>query len=62
MAMEEDGKATLLNTAQVDGRTHYSYRTVAGDVFTVVWPDIDPEMEKAVRAMLVEVMEEDNTA
>ena len=26
MALEESGKAKLLNTAHVDGRTHYSYR------------------------------------
>ena len=32
VAMEEDSKATLINTAQVEGRTHYSYRSTAGDV------------------------------
>lgn len=59
VAMEEDGKATPINTAQVDGRTHYSYQTVAGDVFTVVRPEIDAETEKAVRVELVGVLEED---
>ena len=59
VALEESGKAKLLNTSQVEGRTHYSYKTIAGDVFTVVRPDIDAGMEKAVRAELAGILEED---
>jgi len=59
VALEESGKATLINIARVEGRTHYSYRTVAGDVFTVIRPNIDAEMERAVRHELVGILEED---
>ena len=59
VALEESGKAKLINTAQVDGRTYYSYKTIAGDVFTVVRPDIDAGVEKAIRRELVGILEED---
>jgi hypothetical protein len=51
VAMEESGMAELINTAQVDGRTWYSYDSVAGDVFSVVRPEIDPELEREMREM-----------
>jgi hypothetical protein len=57
--LEESGKATLLNTSQVDGRTHYSYHTVAGDIFTVVRPEIDAQTERAVRELVMQILEED---
>ena len=44
--MEEEGAAKLVNTAQVDGRTWYSYETVAGEVFSVVRPEIGVEEER----------------
>lgn len=58
IALAESGKAELINVAQVDERVHYSYRTITGDVFSVVRPEIDAEMEKAVRRELVGILEE----
>ena len=46
VAMEEEGAARLVNTTQVDGRTWYSYETVAGEVFSVVRPEIGVEEER----------------
>ena len=59
VAMEEADKAKLLNIAQVDGRTDYSYETVAGDVFSVVRSEISAEMEGAVRQELMRILEEE---
>ena len=53
------GKAKSINTSQVEGRMHYSYRSVAGDVFVVVRPETHAEEEKAIRQELVEMLEED---
>ena len=53
VAMEEEGAARLVNTAQVDGRTWYSYETVAGEVFSVVRPEIGAEAEREVREWMV---------
>ena len=58
VALEDSGKATLVNTAQIEGRTHYSYQTVAGNVFTMIRPDIDAEIEKMMQAELVGMVEE----
>ena len=58
VALEESGKAKSINIAQVEGRTHYSYRGVVGDVFVAVRPDIDAEVEKAIRQELVGILEE----
>jgi hypothetical protein len=60
VAMEERGGARLVNTAQVDGRTYYSYETVAGDVFSLVRPEMGAEAERAVREWLVKWMEEES--
>ena len=46
VALEESGKTELINVAQVDGRVYYSYRTIAGDVFSIVRPNFDTETEK----------------
>jgi hypothetical protein len=59
VAMEESGKAKLLNTAQVDGRTWYSYESAAGDVFSVVRPEIGAELEREMREVLEGILEEE---
>jgi len=53
VAMEEDGRARLVNMAQVDGRTWYSYEALSGEVFSVVRPEIDAKTEREVREWLV---------
>jgi len=55
--MEEDGRARLMSTAQVDGRTWYSYEALSGEVFSVVRPEIDGETESGVREWVVRLME-----
>jgi len=46
LAMEEDGRARLVNMAQVDERTWCSCWSVAGDVFSVVRPEIGAGAER----------------
>ena len=43
--MHEAGKFELLNVAEVDGRWHYTF-SGAGEVFSVVRPEMDKEMER----------------
>lgn len=45
VAMEESGMTELINTAHLGGRTWYSYESAAGDVFSVVRPEIDAELQ-----------------
>ena len=58
VAMEEKGKSVLVNTAQVDGRTYYSYRTVAGDVFSMPRSEIAVETKRVLRQELMKILEE----
>jgi len=46
--MHEAGKFELLNVAEVDGRWHYTFSS-AGEVFSVVRPEMDKEMERKVQ-------------
>jgi len=43
--MHEAGKFELLNAEEVEGRWHYTF-SGAGEVFSVVRPDMDKEMER----------------
>ena len=47
-AMHEAGKFELLNVAEVGGRWHYTFGG-AGEVFSVVRPEMSKEMERKVR-------------
>ena len=51
--MQDSPKAKLLDSSQVAECTHYSYETIAGDIFTVVRPDMGREIERAVRQELL---------
>ena len=46
--MREAGKFELLNVAEIDGRWHYTFGG-AGEVFSVVRPEMTKEMERKVR-------------
>ena len=59
VALEENGGCRLINTAQVHGRTWYSYESVAGEVFSVVRPEIGAETEREVREWLARLVEEE---
>ena len=57
-AMHEAGKFELLNMAEVDGRWHYTFRG-AGEVFSVVRPEMSKEMERKVREEVREILAEE---
>ena len=46
--MHEAGKFELLNVAEIDGRWHYTF-SGTGEVFSVVRPEMDKEIERRVR-------------
>ena len=56
--MHEAGKFELLNVAKVDGRWHYTF-SGAGEVFSVVRPEMDKEMERQVREAVQEILREE---
>ncbi len=55
--MHEAGKFELLNVAEVDGRWHYTSKG-AGEVFSVVRPEMDKE-ERRVREAVREILREE---
>jgi len=57
-AMHEAGKFELLNVAEVDGRWHYTF-SGAGEVFSVVPPEMTKEMERKVREEVREILGEE---
>ena len=57
-AMHEAGKFEFLNVAEVDGRWHYTFRG-AGEVFSVVRPEMSKETERQVREEVREILEEE---
>jgi len=57
-AMHEAGKFELLSVADVDGRWHYIFKG-AGEVFSVVRPERDKEMERKLREKLREILVEE---
>ena len=59
VAVQESGKAKLLNTSQIDGRTHYSFVSAAGDVYSVVRPEMDAKLEREMRQALRGILDEE---
>ena len=57
-AMHEAGKFELLNVAEVNGRWHYTFKG-AGEVFSVVRPEMDKQTERRVREMVREILKEE---
>ena len=57
-AMHEAGKFELLNVAEVDGRWHYTF-SGAGEVFSVVRPEMSKEMERRVREEVRNILGEE---
>ena len=54
VAMEGSGIAKRINAARIDGRASYSYKSVSGDVYSVVRPEPSPEFGQGLRGVLVE--------
>jgi len=59
IAMQEAGKFELIGVTQVGDRIHYAFRSIAGDVFTVVRPKISKEVERNLREELREILQEE---
>jgi hypothetical protein len=59
VAMEESGLAKLIGTSQLDGRTHYTYRSASGDLFAVVRPEMDTLQETEMRVALEGILEDE---
>jgi hypothetical protein len=57
-AMHEAGKFELLSVAEVDGQWHYTF-SGAGEVFSVVRPEMREEDENKVREQLWEILKEE---
>lgn len=57
--MEESGIAKLINTAQIHGRTWYSYESASGEVCSVARPEIGAELEKEMREALEGILVEE---
>ena len=56
--MEEAGESEVIDTTHMDGHVYYSSETVAGDVFSVVRPEVDPDTEKALREWQLGLVED----
>jgi hypothetical protein len=57
--MHEADKFELLNVAEVGGRWHYTFSS-AGEVFSVVRPEMGREMGRQVREEVREILEEES--
>ena len=54
--MHEAGRFELLNVAEVDGRWHYTF-SGAGEVFSLVRPEMDKEAQKTAKEGLRDGMQ-----
>jgi hypothetical protein len=59
LLMVEDGKAEITEQRTVSMREHLTLRTVAGDTFTIVKPDIRAELLAQMQEMVREVLDEE---
>ena len=57
-AMHEAGKFELVSVAEVDGRWHYTF-SGAGEVFSVVRPEMSKETERQASEEVREVLAEE---
>jgi hypothetical protein len=58
IAMHEAGKFELVNVTEVDGRWHYTF-SGAGEVFSVVRPEMSKEDERRVREEVWAILAEE---
>ncbi len=58
MLLVEDGKANIVERRTIDGRECIYIRTVAGELFSVVKPDVDEDALAHLREMAREVLRE----
>jgi len=59
IAMQEAGKLELIGVTRVGDRIHYAFRSIAGDVFSIVRPEITKEVERGLRGELRQILREE---
>ena len=59
LLMVEDGKAEITEQRTVSMREQLTLRTVAGDTFTIVKPDISDELLAQMQEMVRELLDEE---
>ena len=57
----ESGRAEVIETRAIDAREHLTVRTVAGEIFSVVKPDVSEEWLDKLEAMAREAMQDGGT-
>jgi hypothetical protein len=60
MLSVEDGRAEVIERHTIDLREHLTFKTVTGDLFTIVKPDVSAELLAHVTALVREVLQEDS--
>ena len=59
MLMVEDGTAEVVERHVIDLREHLTFRTNAGDLFTIVKPDVNGNLLARMREMARDVLSDD---
>lgn len=59
MAMEEAGKFKLLNVSETSGEMHCTFKSTAGEVFSIVKPEMSKELEEKVRKEIRQILREE---
>jgi hypothetical protein len=60
MLMVENDKAEVLDRRVIDAREYLTFKTNAGETFTIVKPDVSPELLEQVREAAREITREDD--
>lgn len=59
LSMVEYGQAELIKTEAGENGAMVTFKTTAGDVFTVIKPQITPEQEAAIIEQLREILDDE---
>ena len=60
MLTVEDGKAELIERQVIDAREYLTFRTIVGDIFTLIKPDVSEAELERIKAMAREILRESN--
>lgn len=59
MLMVEDGKAQIIRSERVDNVEYLTFKTIAGDVFDLIKPQVSEEKLATLRDLAREIMRAD---
>lgn len=59
LMMIDDEKARLIGTSAEDGKTHWQIRTILGDEFRIVKPDVSEETEQMLLQQVRQILADD---